>query len=94
MIAHQREAADGGEKRDAARPTPKNNMTEAGHEPGGNAEKIGEISRVAGGFSATVAFTLDYARIGMISFCTAPVVRASRSPTYTFTSVRMPNSGR
>ena len=34
------------------------------------------------------------ARIGMMRSCTAPVVRASCSPTYTLTSVRMPNSGR
>jgi len=31
---------------------------------------------------------------GRISSWMAPVTRASRSPTYTFTSLRMPKSGR
>ncbi len=40
------------------------------------------------------AFEYSYARSGRISRWIAPVTRASRSPIYTFTSVRRPNSGK
>ena len=39
VIAHQRESTDGGEKRNPSRPSPKNNVSEAGHQPRGNADK-------------------------------------------------------
>src|ERR1700722_18820424 len=103
------QASDADKKYDASPPSPQQNMPEPRHDPrrdrydrrwnkrflvwmgdGSFAQATSESQAT----SMTQITSLHQAKIGMMESCTAPVTRASRSFTYTFTSLRMPNSGR
>ncbi len=74
-------------------------MPEAGHEPTCYRDEVSEHGLRFPCFLMFFCQGLDpfsgtQASSARISLCTAPVTRARFSSTYTFTSLRMPNSGR